>query len=56
MMQAEELKRKSDILEDQLEKTSNRLREALAREEEEKMKNKAADEVIFSLTNQVERG
>ncbi|KAJ4813984.1 Regulator of chromosome condensation (RCC1) family with FYVE zinc finger domain-containing protein [Rhynchospora pubera] len=51
--QVEELTRQSDILEDQLEKTSNMLREALARAEEESAKNKAATEVILSLSNQL---
>lgn len=54
-MQVEELTRKSDILKDQLEKTSKMLRETSARAKEERAKNMAATEVILSLTNQVER-
>lgn len=56
MMQVEELTRQSDIMEDQLEKTSNMLSEALVRAEKESAKNKAANEVILSLTNQVDGG
>ncbi|KAJ3695612.1 hypothetical protein LUZ60_000989 [Juncus effusus] len=51
--QVEELTRKSEYLEVELERTSNKLREATHLAEEESEKNKAANEVIMSLSTQL---
>ena len=52
-MQVEDLTHKSQFLEAELEKTSRQLKEATAMAQEEAEKNKAAQEVIRSLTSQV---
>ncbi|TXG50460.1 hypothetical protein EZV62_022984 [Acer yangbiense] len=51
--QVEDLTHKSQFLEAELEKTSRQLKEATAKAQEEAEKNKAAQEVIRSLTAQV---
>jgi hypothetical protein len=50
----ENLTRKSQLQEDELEKTTKQLKEAIAIASEETAKCKAAKEVIKSLTAQVE--
>lgn len=50
----ENLTRKSQLQEDELEKTTKQLKEAIAIASEETAKCKAAKEVIKSLTSQVQ--
>lgn len=52
-MQLEDLTRKSQFLEVELERTSRKLKETAQIAQEEAEKNKAAQEVIRSLTAQV---